>query len=127
MSTTSAGAESLLHLPVSSVLGPGVPQSTSLAGEPETGESSSLAPRLGRSSALAASWARRRTCWCGRTAPRRIDRRVLKRPGRIDRVIAVGALRSRAVAAVASGLLPEDVSLPPAELGKALDRTTPEE
>ena len=51
----------------------------------------------------------------------------MKRPGRIDRVIAVGALRSRAVAAVASGLLPEDVSLPPAELGKALDRTTPAE
>jgi hypothetical protein len=59
--------------------------------------------------------------------PRRIDRRILKRPGRIDRVIAVGALRSRAAAAVASGLLPADVSLPPAELGKALDRTTPAE
>jgi SpoVK/Ycf46/Vps4 family AAA+-type ATPase len=59
--------------------------------------------------------------------PRKIDRRVLKRPGRIDRVIAVGALRSRAAAAVASGLLPEDVSLPSADLGKALDRTTPAE
>jgi hypothetical protein len=59
--------------------------------------------------------------------PRKIDRRVLKRPGRIDRVIAVGALRSRAAAAVASGLLPEDASLPPADLGKALDRTTPAE
>jgi SpoVK/Ycf46/Vps4 family AAA+-type ATPase len=59
--------------------------------------------------------------------PRRIDKRVLKRPGRIDRVIAVGALRSRAAAAVAQGLLPEDVSLPPADLGKALDRTTPAE
>ena len=59
--------------------------------------------------------------------PRKIDRRILKRPGRIDRVIAVGALRSRAAAAVASGLLPEDVSLPPADLGKALDRTTPAE
>jgi hypothetical protein len=42
-------------------------------------------------------------------------------------VIAVGALRSRAAAAVASGLLPEDVSLPSAALGKALDRTTPAE
>jgi hypothetical protein len=59
--------------------------------------------------------------------PRKIDRRILKRPGRIDRVIAVGALRSRAAAAVASALLPEDVSLPPADLGKALDRTTPAE
>jgi SpoVK/Ycf46/Vps4 family AAA+-type ATPase len=59
--------------------------------------------------------------------PRRIDRRILKRPGRIDRVIAVGALRSRAAAAVASGLLPDDVSLSPAALGKALDRTTPAE
>ena len=59
--------------------------------------------------------------------PRKIDKRILKRPGRIDRVIAVGALRSRAAAAVASGLLPDDVSLPPAALGKALDRTTPAE
>jgi hypothetical protein len=59
--------------------------------------------------------------------PRRIDRRILKRPGRIDRVIAVGALRSRAAAAVALSMLPEDVSLPPAALGKALDRTTPAE
>jgi SpoVK/Ycf46/Vps4 family AAA+-type ATPase len=59
--------------------------------------------------------------------PRKIDWRVLKRPGRIDRVIAVAALRSRAAAAVASGLLPEDVSLPAADLGKALDRTTPAE
>jgi SpoVK/Ycf46/Vps4 family AAA+-type ATPase len=59
--------------------------------------------------------------------PRRIDRRILKRPGRIDRVIAVGALRSRAAAAVASGLLPDDVTLPIAELGKVFDRTTPAE
>lgn len=59
--------------------------------------------------------------------PRKIDKRILKRPGRIDRVIAVGALRSRAAAAVASGLLPDDLSLSPAELGKALDRTTPAE
>jgi ATPase family associated with various cellular activities (AAA) len=59
--------------------------------------------------------------------PRRIDRRILKRPGRIDRVIAVGALRSRAAAEVASGLMPEDVRLPAADLGKALDRTTPAE
>ena len=59
--------------------------------------------------------------------PRRIDKRILKRPGRIDRVISVGALRSRAAAAVASGLLPDDVALPSAELGKALDRTTPAE
>ena len=59
--------------------------------------------------------------------PRRIDKRILKRPGRIDRVIAVGALRSRAAAAVALSVLPDDVSLPAAELGKALDRTTPAE
>ena len=59
--------------------------------------------------------------------PRKIDKRILKRPGRIDRVIAVGALRSRAAAAVASGLLPDDVKVSPAELGKALDRTTPAE
>ena len=59
--------------------------------------------------------------------PRRIDKRILKRPGRIDRVISVGALRSRAAAAVAQGLLPEDVTLPSAELGKAFDRTTPAE
>jgi SpoVK/Ycf46/Vps4 family AAA+-type ATPase len=59
--------------------------------------------------------------------PRKIDRRILKRPGRIDRVIAVGALRSRAAAAVALSVLPDDVTLPPAALGKALDRTTPAE
>ena len=44
--------------------------------------------------------------------PRRIDKRILKRPGRIDRVISVGALRSRAAATVASGLLPDDVCSP---------------
>ena len=59
--------------------------------------------------------------------PRKIDKRILKRPGRIDRVIAVAALRSRAAAAVALSVLPEDVCLPAAELGKALDRTTPAE
>ncbi len=59
--------------------------------------------------------------------PRKVDIRILKRPGRIDRVISVGALRSRAAAQVASGLLPEDVSLSCAALGKVLDRTTPAE
>jgi SpoVK/Ycf46/Vps4 family AAA+-type ATPase len=59
--------------------------------------------------------------------PRRIDKRILRRPGRIDRVLSVGALRSRTAALVAQGLLPEDVALPAAELGKALDRTTPAE
>jgi SpoVK/Ycf46/Vps4 family AAA+-type ATPase len=59
--------------------------------------------------------------------PRKIDRRILKRPGRIDRVIAVGALRSRAAAAVALSVLPDDVSLPYIDLGRALDRTTPAE
>jgi hypothetical protein len=59
--------------------------------------------------------------------PRQIDKRILKRPGRIDRVIAVGALRSRTAAAVAHGLLPDDIALPAVELGKVLDRTTPAE
>jgi hypothetical protein len=59
--------------------------------------------------------------------PRKIDKRILKRPGRIDRVIAVGALRSRAAAAVALSVLPDEVTLAAAALGKALDRTTPAE
>jgi hypothetical protein len=40
--------------------------------------------------------------------------------GRIDRVIAVGALRARAAAAVASGLLPEDVGRPPISARRSL-------
>jgi SpoVK/Ycf46/Vps4 family AAA+-type ATPase len=59
--------------------------------------------------------------------PHKIDKRISKRPGRIDRVIAVGALRSRAAAAVALSLLPEDVRLPSNAPGKAFDRTTPAE
>jgi hypothetical protein len=59
--------------------------------------------------------------------PRKIDKRIRTRPGRIDRVIAVGALRSRAAASVAASLLPDDVTLPAAALGKVLDRTTPAE
>jgi hypothetical protein len=59
--------------------------------------------------------------------PRKIDRRILKRPGRIDRVLSVGALRGRTAASVAQSLLGEDADLPAAELGKALDRTTPAE
>jgi SpoVK/Ycf46/Vps4 family AAA+-type ATPase len=59
--------------------------------------------------------------------PRRIDKRILKRPGRIDRVFSMGARPSGAAAAGAHGLLPDDVDLPAAELGKALDRTTPAE
>src|SRR5207245_10051112 len=59
--------------------------------------------------------------------PRRIDKRILKRPGRIDRVIAVGAVRSRAAAAVALSVLTAHASLPPAEIGKAVDANTPPE
>jgi hypothetical protein len=60
--------------------------------------------------------------FCG---PSRFDQ--ASAPWRIDRVISVGALRSRAAAAVALSLLPEDVALPAADLGKVFDRTTPAE
>lgn len=59
--------------------------------------------------------------------PKRIDPRIRKRPGRIDKVISVGAFRMKAAAECASLYLPNDVKLDLKELGKALDRTTPAE
>lgn len=59
--------------------------------------------------------------------PKKIDPRIRKRPGRIDRVISVGAFRTKDAAACAKMYLPDDVSLDHKELGKALDRTTPAE
>ncbi|EDZ3589501.1 AAA family ATPase [Salmonella enterica subsp. enterica] len=59
--------------------------------------------------------------------PKRIDPRIRKRPGRIDRIISVGAFRTKAAAACAKMYLPDDVSLNEKELGCALDRTTPAE
>ncbi|OLU25664.1 ATPase [Pseudomonas sp. PA15(2017)] len=56
--------------------------------------------------------------------PKAIDERILKRPGRIDRVISVGAFRRKAAAACAQHYLPDDCSLPLKELGAALDRCT---
>ncbi|HBI2666413.1 TPA: ATP-binding protein [Escherichia coli] len=59
--------------------------------------------------------------------PRRIDPRIRKRPGCIDRVISVGAFRSKAAADCAMMYLPDDVNIDLKELGAALDRTTPAE
>lgn len=60
--------------------------------------------------------------------PRRIDPRILKRPGRIDRILRVGALRTRDAATVASSFLGEEATaLDRKLLGQALDRTTPAE
>lgn len=59
--------------------------------------------------------------------PKRIDPRIRKRPGRIDRVISVGAFRTKAAAICAKMYLPSDVSIDEKELGNALDRTTPAE
>ncbi|MEA9392152.1 AAA family ATPase [Acerihabitans sp. TG2] len=59
--------------------------------------------------------------------PKRIDPRIRKRPGRIDRVISVGAFRTKDAANCAQMYLPDDVLLDSKELGAALDRTTPAE
>lgn len=59
--------------------------------------------------------------------PRRIAPRIRKRPGRIDRVISVGAFRSKAAADCAMMYFPDDVNIDLKELGAALDRTTPAE
>ncbi len=59
--------------------------------------------------------------------PKRIDPRIRKRPGRIDRIISVGAFRTKAAAACAKMYLPEDVEIDLKELGAVLDRTTPAE
>lgn len=60
--------------------------------------------------------------------PSRIDPRILKRPGRLDRIIVVDALRSKMAAEIAMTFLSEDCSpLDRRAVGKALDRTTPAE
>lgn len=56
--------------------------------------------------------------------PKAIDERILKRPGRIDRVIPVGAFRRKAAAVCAQHYLPDDCSIPAKELGAVLDRCT---
>lgn len=59
--------------------------------------------------------------------PNRIDPRIRKRPGRIDRIISVGAFRTKAAAACAKMYLSDDLNIDLKELGAALDRTTPAE
>lgn len=60
--------------------------------------------------------------------PRSIDPRILQRPGRIDRIVRVGALRTRAAGAVALSYLGDDTGqISARELGQVLDRTTPAE
>lgn len=59
--------------------------------------------------------------------PKRIDERIMKRPGRIDRVLPVGAFRRKAAAACARLYLPPDCDIDEKALGAALDRTTPAE
>lgn len=59
--------------------------------------------------------------------PRRIDPRISKRPGRIDKIISVGAFRRKAAIECAKMYLPADCNIADNELGDALDRTTPAE
>lgn len=59
--------------------------------------------------------------------PKAIDERILKRPGRIDRTIAVGSFRTKHAAKCARFYLPEECSITDKELGQVLDRTTPAE
>ncbi|HHY1857283.1 TPA: AAA family ATPase, partial [Escherichia coli] len=59
--------------------------------------------------------------------PRRIDPRIRKRPGRIDRVISIGAFRTKDAASCAKMYLPEGININIKELGEVLDRTTPAE
>jgi hypothetical protein len=59
--------------------------------------------------------------------PKLIDPRIMKRPGRLDRVIPVGAFRRKAAVACARMYLPEDCKITEKELGSILDRTTPAE
>ncbi|WAJ37235.1 ATP-binding protein [Pseudomonas sp. GOM7] len=56
--------------------------------------------------------------------PKAIDERILKRPGRIDRVIPVGAFRRKAAAVCAQHYLPDDCHIPAKDLGAVLDRCT---
>ncbi|KVU84456.1 hypothetical protein WK76_24900 [Burkholderia ubonensis] len=59
--------------------------------------------------------------------PKRIDARIMKRPGRIDRVLPVGAFRRKAAASCARLYLPPECDIDDKTLGAALDRTTPAE
>ncbi len=62
--------------------------------------------------------------------PKRIDPRILKRPGRLDKVMRVPVLRTKAAASVARTFLPPDVTLSAADdkrLFAIFDRTTPAE
>lgn len=59
--------------------------------------------------------------------PKKIDPRISKRPGRIDRIISVGAFRRKAAIECAKMYLPADCNIADKELGDALDRTTPAE
>ena len=59
--------------------------------------------------------------------PKKIDPRISKRPGRIDKIISVGALRSKAAIECAKMYLPDDCKICDKDLGNALDRTTPAE
>ncbi len=60
--------------------------------------------------------------------PRKIDPRILKRPGRIDSVFRVGALRSKDSGRIAAEYLGDDAAdLDIKTLGRTLDRTTPAE
>lgn len=59
--------------------------------------------------------------------PSRIDERIVKRPGRIDRIIDVGEFSSSAARTAARMYFPDGINLDWAAVGKALDRTTPAE
>jgi hypothetical protein len=59
--------------------------------------------------------------------PKQIDPRIMKRPGRIDNVLSVGAFGRKAAVACARMYLPEDCEINDRQLGDALDRTTPAE
>lgn len=56
--------------------------------------------------------------------PKRIDPRILKRPGRIDKVLPIGAFRRKAAAVCARMYLPEGCTITDKDLGAVFDRTT---
>jgi SpoVK/Ycf46/Vps4 family AAA+-type ATPase len=60
--------------------------------------------------------------------PKRVDPRILKRPGRIDSVISVGALGPKDAGGIAGSFIPDDaLHVDLKGLGRVLDRTTPSE
>lgn len=60
--------------------------------------------------------------------PHLIDKRILKRPGRIDRTIRIGPINKKSqVVPIARQYLPDDVEISDKDLGDALARTTPAE